>query len=263
MLPWDYAVPPVLYKYLPPERLHVLSDCRVRFSQRTVFEDDHELSPDYDRFGTETEIWQFIRDYNIDLHAAVPPELRQIVPVTLLVRRLADGDQYQQRMIDVANRAMVNRDKLGILCLTEEADSDRMWSEYADRAKGFVLSFDTSSVGFKSLTKQPGRFGKVSYDDKIIGTMLSIANFEGLSSVIFRKRLKYAFEKEWRVIRMLHRLEPTAGDVFLSPFDPESLREIRIRPECAVEESLRRLVVTDLRYQHVPINIVESKTSRV
>jgi hypothetical protein len=35
------------FKYLPPERFHVLTDCRVRFSQRTAFEDDHELQPDY------------------------------------------------------------------------------------------------------------------------------------------------------------------------------------------------------------------------
>src|SRR5438094_9356899 len=59
MKPWEHPVPPVLYKYLPPERLHVLSDRRVRFSQRTVFEDDHELQPDYAIFGTASEIWRY------------------------------------------------------------------------------------------------------------------------------------------------------------------------------------------------------------
>jgi len=59
MLPWEYAVPPVLYKYRPPERLDVLTDCRVRFSHRSAFEDDHELQPDYAIFGTESEIWRY------------------------------------------------------------------------------------------------------------------------------------------------------------------------------------------------------------
>lgn len=60
MYPWEHPIPPVLYKYLPPKRLHVLKDCRVRFSQRTAFPDDHELSPDYLHFGTEKEIWEFV-----------------------------------------------------------------------------------------------------------------------------------------------------------------------------------------------------------
>ena len=37
----------------------MLNDCRVRFSQRTVFEDDHELQPDYAIFGTESEILRY------------------------------------------------------------------------------------------------------------------------------------------------------------------------------------------------------------
>ena len=59
MKPWEHQIPPVLYKYLHPERLHVLNDCRIRFSQRAVFDDDHELQPDYAIFGTASEIWRY------------------------------------------------------------------------------------------------------------------------------------------------------------------------------------------------------------
>jgi len=32
---------------------------RVRFSQRTAFEDDRELQPEYAIFGTASEIWRY------------------------------------------------------------------------------------------------------------------------------------------------------------------------------------------------------------
>jgi hypothetical protein len=68
--------------------------------------------------------------------------------------------------------------------------------------------------------------------------------------------MKYAFEREWRSVRMLKRLEHCPGDVFLSPFDPASVREIVIRPNCTVEANLHDLVEgPDGRYQHVQINL--------
>jgi hypothetical protein len=62
--------------------------------------------------------------------------------------------------------------------------------------------------------------------------------------------MKYAFEREWRSIRMLHRMERVAGDVFLSTFDPASVCEIIIRRECAVETALHQLLAEDVRYRH-------------
>src|ERR1700733_12975267 len=53
-------VPRFLYKYLAPERLSVLKDCKIRFTQRKKFDDDHELKPDYLTFGTLEEIKRHI-----------------------------------------------------------------------------------------------------------------------------------------------------------------------------------------------------------
>jgi len=72
---------------------------------------------------------------------------------------------------------------------------------------------------------------------------------------MFRKRLKYAFGKEWRIIRLLRRLERCPGNVFLSMFDPASVREIFIGNDCAADKELRQLVETDSRYRHVPIRM--------
>jgi hypothetical protein len=42
---------------------------------------------------------------------------------------------------------------------------------------------------------------------------------------MFRKRMKYAFEREWSSLRLLRRLEAHEGGIFLSPFD----RPVRMR----------------------------------
>ena len=126
-----------------------------------------------------------------------------------------------------------------------------MWMEYAGDGKGFVVGFSTAHLGFGQLTS-PGRIGKVSYSDEPFGTFLGILENEGIAP-LFRKRTKYAFELEWRSIRMLQRLEAKENKVFLSPFDPASVSEIIVRAECSAEADLRQLVATDARYQHVKI----------
>jgi hypothetical protein len=59
MFPWEYSVLLILYKYPSPQRLNMLTGGKVRFSHRLDFDDDHELQPDYERFGNHSEIWKY------------------------------------------------------------------------------------------------------------------------------------------------------------------------------------------------------------
>jgi hypothetical protein len=247
MLPWEHAVPPILYKYLHTNRLHVLADSRVRFSQRTVFEDDHELQPEYSAFGTVQEIERHIlRTPSAQTPGMSPHELAQ---------RIAADPKHQGKAIEAAVRNIKSINEMGILCLTVTARSERMWSEYADSGRGFVVAFDTSHNGFRKLTHPLGA-GKVSYCDKAFATFLGMME-NNVFDPLYRKRMKYSFEQEWRSIRLLKDLERYAGDVFLSPFDPTCVREILIRAECPIEKELRDLIARDARYRHTQITLVD------
>jgi len=246
MKPWENEFPSVLSKYLPPDRLHVLSDCRVRFSQRTVFEDDHELQPDYTIFGTASEIWRYALSIGFQLK-------RGGLTASEMVAAMAGNPKVQKIGIESMQKNIKVRDELGIFCLTEVTDCDQMWTEYADKSRGFIIGFDTAHPGFHQL-KGRGQIGKVSYSDEPIGSALGSLWNDDAVGALFRKRMKYAFEREWRSVRMLHRLERRPGDVFLSAFDPASVREITIRPDCIVEANLRQLVADDPRYNHVQIH---------
>ena len=242
-MPWEHLVPPVLYKYLPPERLHVLPECRVRFSQRSTFRDDHELQPDFAAFGTEDEIRRII-DSAEDLR-----DLR--ISRDNLARLIATNSEYKKLAMEGVQRGMPTLQESGVFCLSERADCEQMWHEYAGGGKGFVVTFDTTHPGFDRL-KTPGLIGRVSYNDEPFGTFLGAKETEG-AGIFFRKRMQYSFEREWRSIRPLHRLEHHPGDIFLSPFDPASIREIIIRPDCVLRGILCNLTTTDERYKYVQI----------
>jgi hypothetical protein len=247
MQPSRQTPPPILYKYFAPQRFHVLNDCRVRFSQRTVFEDDHELQPDYAIFGTASEIWRYAISVGF-------PLARKGLSASVMVQAMASSSRAQKIAIDALKSNVRSLDQVGVFCLTEASDNDRMWDEYAKDCRGFVLGFDTTHVGFSQLIAQ-GRLGEVNYSDQPIGSALASLWDGNAVGALFRKRLKYAFEREWRIIRMLHRLERGADDVFLSPFDPSSVREIIIRPECDVGSDLHQLAAKDDRYKHLRITI--------
>jgi len=243
MQPWDYPVPAHLYKYLGPGRVDVLDRGHVRFSQRSVFDDDHELQPDYGAYGTEQEINRFLVEH-------VSTENRRMLPDGI-ARFVANSAVWQKMLKNIARLSMKSPNQFGIFCLTESKDSEQMWSEYGHDSRGFVICFETAHPGFEQL-RSPGRLGKVSYSDEPLGTYLGAMEAEG-AGIFCRKRMKYSFEREWRCIRALAQLEHQPPDLYLSPFDPASVTELIIQANCSVEAELRRSVQEDVRYKHVQI----------
>lgn len=234
---WQYPVPPRLYKYLGPGRTQVLRDCRIRFSQRAVLPDDHELLPDYERFGTVDEIERQITRTGLSLLPLMTPREQ--------AQRIADSPQHQEKAKEAAIANIKSINHLGILSLTETPCSKEMWAEYGGGGRGFVLGFDTAHSGFGKLTAPQG-VGKVSYDAgfaTFLG-MMENAPFEPL----FRKRVNYSFELEWRSIRMLKDLENHGGDIFLSPFEPECVREIIVKTDFESMQELRTILADNVRF---------------
>jgi hypothetical protein len=240
---WQQPAPPVLYKYLSPNRLDLLTDCRVRFTQRVFFQDDHELQPDYDAYGTAEEIERQIRSTGTGLIPGVPE--------SVLARLIADNPKYQKIAMQSAVKNIKSVDVMGILCLTTSPDSERMWYEYASQDTGFVIGFDTTHVGFGKLTA-PRSVGKVTYSGAGFPSFLGMLEKDPYEP-LFRKRTEYSFEQEWRSLRLLKDLERFSEHVFLSSFDPTCIREIIIGRNCPVESPLRDSAARDNRFQHVQI----------
>lgn len=245
---FDQAVPQILYKYYRAERLHVLRDCSLRFSQRAVFDDDRELRPDVAAFGTEEEIRTYLR-FN-PWGQKMSAWLREA-----MVQLVLNVPGWQSLLTHIAQSNISAAEEFAMFCLCEEPNSNEMWDVYAGTT-GFVIAFDTTHPAFEAL-RNPGKLGRITYSDAPLGTFLGSYGPEAF----FRKRLKYAFEREWRVLRAIYHLkergEHDGHHVFVSQFDPACVHAVLLRPENTVEDELRALFAADSRYAHIALRRAE------
>ena len=101
------------------------------------------------------------------------------------------------------------------------------------------------------------QIGKVEYSNERISSFLTRYG----ATSFFQKKERYRFEAEWRSVRALRRFkkvhQPDKGlAVYLAPFGPSCVAEVRILPECVVEWELRTLFAVDSRYRHTSVTVV-------
>jgi hypothetical protein len=250
--PWQRTLPPVLYKYYPPERLHVLTDCKVRFSQREVFDDQQDLRPEVANFGTADEMRAFM---DADPVLARHPQAHKEAAIA----HILNTPGREQELIRQTQGWLTVPEEFAVFCLCENSLSRRMWGQYAADGKGFVVAFDTQHPAF-ALLKRPGLIGRVEYSDTPIPSFLS--NYG--ASAFFRKRMRYAFEAEWRSVRALARFKDsvdtgTGPTIYLGRFSPACIARILILNECSLEWELRTLAAVDTRYRQTAVTLINPR----
>jgi hypothetical protein len=106
-----------LYKYVPPERVDIMRDLRIRFTPPGYFSDPFECRLAFPRPSAETT--------TVPTNSSRPDEDELI----RLWRRMASIEW-------------------GILCLTKRPDNLVMWAHYAAANRGFLLEFDPENSFF-------------------------------------------------------------------------------------------------------------------
>lgn len=168
-----------LYKYVKADRIDILRNGLIRFTQPSALNDPWEFQPYIDKLMSD-EVWENeIRNKamehlnGVDLfkksaedvwkgldgkqRRAITP---QLIEAVLRMRLRNDPTElerayattYEMIVDEVVSKqkevvslipALVNK-TLGILSLTEDPAHRLMWSHYADTFAGFVISFDES-----------------------------------------------------------------------------------------------------------------------
>jgi hypothetical protein len=194
-----------LYKYLSPERIDVLENRCIRFTQASCFNDPFELfttmdsylrplvtavmlvkmkSTHYSRMlaimeeymgdkalklGLPSEVEDYLQDDNSDEVKAMKRSIQ---------RSIKEMTPRERRNLISRAKDYIN-ERFGILSLAESADNILMWSHYTDSHSGFVLEFDTANSFFdqgtfdydpirrlRKVKYQVGRPGRTLYDQK-------------------------------------------------------------------------------------------------
>jgi hypothetical protein len=234
---------PLVYKYLPPERISYFLDENLRFSPPSALNDPYEgipkLPDNFEKIILET-ISNTIEDEKYQ-HLANREAIKQKIKV---------GKENPSELINVFNCAILkNMDKkIGILSLSKRWDSTLMWSHYAMSHQGICLGFDQQHEFFKYPNVITNRsefiLGDVIYSQErsnlrgIDPCESEIDNYK----IIFTKSIDWKYEEE---VRAICRLKDANEIIEAKPFNI-SLFEI---PHQAVKEVIVGLRVGDSTYQ--------------
>jgi hypothetical protein len=220
-------IPAMLYKYVTPERIDILSRKRIRFTQPCFLNDPFEFLPGAPMPGAEG-IGHF--------EAKIAGER---------------GENYR-------NKARLS----GILSLASKADSIPMWAHYAAGHKGFVIGLDTATEPFDQAIAA-GKLRRVRYQqDRISLTRGSGGQaWVGPDGIFHTKSTDWQYEQEWRWLECCDPGKyadlvtgPDGELLYLRPIPSHSIRQVIVGHRAAriLIESLLALKLT-ADYRHLEL----------
>lgn len=202
-----------LYKYLTPERIDILYNCQVRFSQASALNDPFELRASIPNPYINQLQGAYFLDRNNGLTEAKTFQDWLKTERGQMIMQKYDG--YAPTIEMETEMAAEHFGKhFCILSLTELFDNILMWSHYSDFHKGFVIEFNGDHPFFnRGMHKYLGTVNRVAYSTKRPKTLQGLRvdwMLEGVSSqelvletyleCIFTKGTDWMHEKEWRFI---------------------------------------------------------------
>lgn len=250
----------ILYKYFPPERIDVLRNRRVRFTQPADFNDPFEFKPVIQEISSDDDVGEYVEknyDQLVEEELAkygsiVPAFAKNVLPefiaaqkknLPALFRALSPQliTAIRPKLSELLNR------HIGVLCLSEVRNSLVMWGHYASNHCGFVVGFDSEHPFFNHRRTESDEFGflrKVKYTQH--RPHVTLANSD---SVIWfeQKSHEWAYEKEWRVLRVLHEanlvIQSQPFSIHLFEFPAAVVREkiVGMRANTALRDEIQLL----------------------
>ncbi len=190
--------PPVLYKYFPPERIDVLQNGQLRFTQTLLFNDPFESSPSFSELAPKT-LMQRVSKIEA-ARTGMPEEERQRILAFIYAE-----PENRTRLLLVGRLLIEALARgVGILSLTESADSFLMWAHYAKSHEGFVIGFKTTDPFFSRSGARRDAvhdFRKVRYSKR--RPKLKFLTSLDLAEMYFTKSSEWKYEEEWRMSTIL------------------------------------------------------------
>lgn len=290
-----------LYKYLIPDRLDVLENGMLRFTPARALNDPFEVQAYFEgvvptgwveeqvRTVTDQFTWEYaLSDEHLRLvyEQNMPAAGRALMPFAFFkaLTRRANLDEAAA-VVNAELNAFVNRyteelrafapqarkqfwegfqTRFGILCLSATAESELMWSHYADSHRGFVIGFNEQHEWFDRRREPEDDFFRLRSIKYVSERPIHPAMIELDAEAIFwTKNDPWAYEQEWRMVVPLEAPDRQPDRVFgegeaavhLFAFPPDAVQEVVLgcRAPAALRTRLRELL-SEQRYAHVQLS---------
>lgn len=223
-----------IYKYVHEDRVDILENLLIRFTQPQEFNDPFEVSPFIETFISVDEMLEyfdidnpdFIKEYKKNL----PYELYNKISDEDFVKILKLNEKNINKMlVEVLSNIIQStsiafnqtlpiffNDNLGILCLCSNPAEIKMWGQYANNYKGFVIVFNEKHDYFQKQTKtnfNTAGLKKVIYS-KVRPIIQKIDELEE-TSIFYTKSKVWKYESEYRILRPLSEASNIVGNNYL------------------------------------------------
>src|ERR1051325_3426275 len=257
--------PMKLFKYLAPNRIDVLKNQRIRFTQPASLNDPFEMKPYVESLAEDRVIKELLCVLGEDglkngfdsMISSVLDDIRNPPEKPLISFEeeciynfslpLYDRKQYSETFINEFVEDMKRRmpefreaifskfNEIGVLSLTAVCNDIPMWAHYAQSNKGFVIEFDGAHDFFTKSTDSDYLFDhlyEVTYSEERPGSC-SLFDERLMDDVLFVKSERWKDEREWRLLQPLEsgrRLEKE-GEVILDDYE-QPIYLFSLPPSC-------------------------------
>lgn len=245
----------IAYKYCEPDRIDVLENGMIRFTQPVEFNDPFEASPSFLENRPELD------------DVLLAQYLKEAEPCSDQARhqRLADGLRLlpSLRQKHALSLPAKLSEHFVALCLSRSRSNLLMWAHYTDRHRGFVIGFDTDSEFFRR-----GAFGslrevtyantrsRVPEKDGRYATQEELDSYN--NSVFFTKSSDWAYEEEMRIVRCPQQADRVPGklngwDICLFRFPLEAVGEVIVGARMTEDDCARIVELCKRKYRHAQV----------
>jgi hypothetical protein len=262
-----------LYKYVSGERADIIEKRLIRYTQLGALNDPFEGKPHITAIASDEDARKNLREMLPtqieEAYDRLEPRLKSRISFeqfsNLAIARADAIEPFFGQIVNsltpfIRSQIPATFDKLiGVLSLSENPLSVKMWSHYAAAHTGFVIGFNAQHPYFDERKSKSDEFcylRQVVYRNSRPKTLMTGLTGENLFLV---KSLEWAEEREWRIMRALQdahevrEAKPYAIHLFRFPAD--SMTEIIlgpfVRPD--TKSALVRVLTTDPDLRHVQL----------
>ncbi len=210
----------IFYKYVSAERIDILQNRLIRFTQPNAMNDPFEAKPHFYKLGSEAFAKNYaeaIRRFPFRVWNDYCKAIGKDPGRFALANKIENDPDYaewlytnlhkqnpQYLLPNLRERFYNLHNTAGILSLSETPDNLLMWAHYTEGHTGFVLMLDGSHNFFKGDRALHG-FAKpepVEYKYELPRLRVE-ETFENpvMSKIFFVKGLDWKYEKEWRYLK--------------------------------------------------------------
>lgn len=220
-LPKDKSKTMLAYKYVVPERIDVIENGSIRFTQAGALNDPFETYPCFQVFKKSLEERS---------HRTLERNKTRFRPEDIAAGELVIPDKVREH-VDKFRREL--GDEYPMLSLSQKRNNLLMWSHYASAHRGFVIGFDVDNPFFKreETPRTVTPLWSVTYSD--MRPMVPAEEDCGddvMAMLFLTKSGHWAYEEELRMFA-----QPKVADVMLQGNDGFNIYLYKFPPECVRE----------------------------